>query len=288
MLSLMLCAMILVAPGEELNVIDEGAGPPVLLVPGLSGSAYCYRLVTPLLQEAGLRTIVVDPLAMGDSARPENADYTLTAQGHRLAAVLDSLGVDQAVVVAHGVSVSMVLRMALDRPDLVAGIVSLEGGPVESALTPAVQSGLKMAKLVNGLGGKRMIRDHYADKLRRASVDDSWVDKTTVRKYFRGPMRDMGGTIDALVAMSRQAEPDSVTPRLPDLAVPMVLMLGDSEHEGALADEHRLAFEENLADLTITLVPDAGHFLMEERPEAVARAVADLSAAVASDAPSPR
>lgn len=75
----------------------------MVLVPGLFGSAYAFRRIVPQLVAAGYLAIVVEPLGIGGSERPARADYSLTAQADRIAAVLDSLRVRGAIVVAHSV-----------------------------------------------------------------------------------------------------------------------------------------------------------------------------------------
>src|SRR2546428_9304353 len=74
------------SPAESVAVTVTGTGDPVVLVPGLFGSAFGYRAVIPLLTDAGYRAIVVEPLGIGSSARQEHADYSLTAQADRIAA----------------------------------------------------------------------------------------------------------------------------------------------------------------------------------------------------------
>src|SRR2546422_8666746 len=117
------------APAESVEVTVTGTGDPVVLVPGLFGSAFGYRTLIPLLTDAGYRAIVVEPLGTGGSARPEHADYSLTAPADRIAAVLDRLGGRPAVVVAHSLGASVAFRLAPRRPGPLAGIVSLGGGP---------------------------------------------------------------------------------------------------------------------------------------------------------------
>ncbi len=58
-----------VAPAESLWVSVSGSGEPVVLVPGLFGSGFGYRQLIPRLNHAGYRTIVVEPLGVGRSAR---------------------------------------------------------------------------------------------------------------------------------------------------------------------------------------------------------------------------
>jgi len=113
MLALLLCAdtarafPLVLSPAESVEVTVAGSGEPVVLIPGLFGSAFGYRAVIPLLNDAGYRAIVVEPLGIGSSARPEHADYSLTAQADRIAAALDRLSVRHAVVVAHSLGASM-------------------------------------------------------------------------------------------------------------------------------------------------------------------------------------
>src|SRR5438128_2882142 len=133
------------APAESLWVTVEGAGDPVVLIPGLFGSAFGYRRVLPGLVDAGYRTIVIEPLGIGTSARPEHADYSLTAQADRVAAALDRLGVGDAIVVAHSVGAAIAYRLAYRRPDLVRGVVSLDGGPAEAATTRGFRRAIQLA-----------------------------------------------------------------------------------------------------------------------------------------------
>src|SRR5947199_1773777 len=106
---------------ESVAVTVTGTGRPVVLVPGLFGSAFGYRAVIPLLTAAGYRAIVVEPLGIGSSARPEQADYSLTAQADRIAAALDRLRVRRAIVVAQSLWAVMAFRVAYRRTDIIVG-----------------------------------------------------------------------------------------------------------------------------------------------------------------------
>src|SRR3989442_13009248 len=110
-------------PAESLQVTVAGAaaGKPVVLVPGLFGSAFTYRNVIPRLTAAGYRAIVIEPLGVGGSGRPERADYSLTAQADRLAATLDRLGGPRAMGGAHSTTPAMAHPPASRRPRPVAG-----------------------------------------------------------------------------------------------------------------------------------------------------------------------
>jgi pimeloyl-ACP methyl ester carboxylesterase len=108
--------MLALPSGESLRVTTLGRGEPVVLVPGLFGSAYGFRKLMPRLAAAGYRAVVIEPLGVGESGRPENADYSLTAQADRLDAALQALGIERAIVAAHSVGASMAYRLAYRHP----------------------------------------------------------------------------------------------------------------------------------------------------------------------------
>ena len=261
-----------VAPGEDLTVVDSGSGPAVVLLPGLLGCAYGFRNLTPLLEAAGYRSIVVEPLGLGVSARPGEADYTLTAQADRLAVILDHLEVESACIVGHGVSATIAMRLAIRRPELVNALVSIEGLPVEHAATPLVRSKLKLAKFVTRLGGSRIVLDSMTRGLEAASGDASWVDRRTARQYFRGANRDLQGTLDVFLTMTAQEEPEELQPQLGRITCPVLLILGGAEHSNELEAEAIENFRGSVPQLEVVTVDGAGHFIFEEQPEAVATA----------------
>jgi pimeloyl-ACP methyl ester carboxylesterase len=250
---------------------------PVVLVPGLSGCAYGFRNLTPLLHENGLRTIIIEPLAVGASSRPKGADYTMTAQAGRIGAVLDGMGVSGALFVGQGIGGSMVFRLAVTRPDLVAGFVSIEAGAAEEAMRPSDRKTLLVAKAVAKMGGKSVLKGRFKENLVLGSGDDSWLDRRTVGRYFRGLGRDISASLDAFEAMTRQQEPWALTPRLPEVSVPVTVLIGGAPHDGGLTPENLTTLREGLPQVEIREIPGAGHFIFEEQPARVAEAVARMA-----------
>lgn len=262
---------------ESLSVKVTGEGPPIILLPGLSGCAYGYRQVVAELVSGGFQAITIEPLGIGRSPRPEGADYSLTAQARRLAGELDSLGVEQAIVVAHGVSCSMALRLALHRPELVEAIVSLEGGLSETAATPSMNSNLKLAGMICKLGGKKVLREKFRQQLENASGDTGWLTGIAVKKYYAGYARDMDATIGAMKAMTAAVEPEPLAPRLGEIRKPVLLLIGTAPHEGCVPPRQIELFERSLPAFQKRELPGCGHYIMEEQPQAVIEAVVALA-----------
>src|SRR5437870_13702880 len=98
--------MVPLAATESLQVETSGAGPPVVLIPGLFGSEFGFRKLVPPLDSAGYRSIRGEPLRLGSSGRRQRAACSLPAQAGRSAVLLDSLALREAHVMAHTLGVA--------------------------------------------------------------------------------------------------------------------------------------------------------------------------------------
>jgi len=260
-------------PTESLHVEVSGAGEPVVLIPGLFGSAFAFRALVPLLAERGYRPIVIEPLGIGASSRPTRADYSLTAQADRLAAVLDTLRVRSALVVGHSVGGSEAFRLAYRRPDLVRALITIEGGPTENAATPAFRRAMRYASWIKVLGGIKLIRWKIRKVLVASSGDPSWVNDAVVEGYIAAAARDLDGTLKAFLAIAAARERDKLAPHLSEIHCPVFMMIGGAPHEGDVSQEEVALLQRTLPWFIVDSVPGAGHFLYEERPGAVVAAV---------------
>jgi pimeloyl-ACP methyl ester carboxylesterase len=258
----------------------------VVLVPGLFGSAFAFRDVVPMLTASGYRTIVIEPLGIGESAKPEHANYSLTAQADRVAAVLDTLAVKQAIFIGHSVGGSEGFRLAYSRPDLVRALVTIEGGPAETAATPTFKRAMRFAPWIKLLGGVRLIRWKIRDMLIASSGDASWVTDSVVRGYTAAAARDLDGTLKAFLGVAAAKEPDRIQPHLNLISCPVLLMIGTVHHQGDVGTDEITLLERTVPRFMLDSVAGAGHFLYEEHPQSVLLAVHRATAAVHSSSSS--
>lgn len=95
-------AMTVTANGLSFHVVDDGSGPPVLLLHGFPDSSALWRHQIPALVDAGHRVIAPDLRGFGASDRPEGvAEYALPTLIGDVVGILDALGVERADVVGH-------------------------------------------------------------------------------------------------------------------------------------------------------------------------------------------
>ena len=267
---------VVVATGESLHVVAAGAGIPVVFVPGLFGCAYGFRHLLARLPEAGYRVLVIEPLAIGGSPRPERADYSLTAQADRLAAAIRQLENVPVLVAAHSLSASTALRLAVRHPELVRGVLALDGGPMETAATKGFRRAMTYAPWVKWLGGMKRLRPRIRHDLIASSADSTWLTDEVLGAYTAGAAADLDGTLKAYLRMVDAREPERLGPRLGEVHAPVLLMVGAVAHQGGISREQIAQLAAQVPRFSIDSVSGAGHYLFEETPEAVAAAVGQL------------
>jgi pimeloyl-ACP methyl ester carboxylesterase len=272
-----------VARGETLRTTSVGTGQPIVLIPGLFGGAYSFRKITGPLVDQGYRTIVVEPLGYGWSSHPKNADYSLDAQTRRVARTLEQMGIKHALLVAHAAGAGIGFRLAIQRPDLVRGLLSIDGPPAQSAATPELKKAFTLGVFaVKLLLDPPRARHELRDELVSNSADPRWVTDAVVRGYTAGQIADLDGSIDALHQMTKAKESDSLADRLNQCRVPVMLLVGAAPHRREVSGDDRELLRQRLPRFSMETVPSAGQYIQEEQPGAVLAAIGRLDLAAKS------
>jgi pimeloyl-ACP methyl ester carboxylesterase len=114
-------------PRLALSVRDhQGGEPAILALHGLASNARWWDLVARRLVPAH-RLIAVDLPGHGLSDRP-GTGYDFDTVSGDLAALLASVHPEPMVVVGHSWGATVALTFAVDHPDLVLGVVCIDGG----------------------------------------------------------------------------------------------------------------------------------------------------------------
>lgn len=127
------------ADGVTLAVLDEGAGPPVLLLHGFPDSSRVWRHQIPALADAGMRVIAPDLRGFGDSDRPPAVEaYSVGRSVADLIAVLDRLEVERAHVVGHDWGAGVAWALAAFVPERVDRLVVMSVGHPNTLREPSL------------------------------------------------------------------------------------------------------------------------------------------------------
>ena len=103
--------------GVELNVVEVGTGPPVVLAHGFPELSYSWRHQIPALAAAGYRVLAPDQRGLRQSRRRPDAieDYDIEHLTDDLLGLLDDIGEERAVFVGHDWGSMVVWQLALLR-----------------------------------------------------------------------------------------------------------------------------------------------------------------------------
>ncbi len=114
------------ANGIELHVLEEGAGPLVVLCHGFPELAFSWRHQLPAIAEAGYRVVAPDMRGYGQSSAPSEIDaYDVVSLCGDLCGLLDALGEESAVFVGHDWGASVVWQLAVFHPERVRAVAGL-------------------------------------------------------------------------------------------------------------------------------------------------------------------
>ena len=110
----------------EANGDPDNQRPPIILVHGWPELAYCWKNQIGALANAGFRAIAIDLKGFGYSSTPADArHYSAKRLTQDLADLLDALGTARAIFCGHDWGGALVWSMGQWQPDRVAGIIGV-------------------------------------------------------------------------------------------------------------------------------------------------------------------
>lgn len=259
--------------GVRARYFVAGAGPPVVLVHGLGGSAANWTELAPLLA-GGRRVLALDLPGHGRSdPLPELRDIGSLAD--HVASVAARETMLPAPVVGNSLGGLIGLRLAARRPDAVSALVLVATAGITSATTRA-EIALAVASTVSGAGRAARIRERVARSptLARAvfgywgAADPAALSPGAVLGFLEGPAhaRDVVTAARALARDDPRAELDRVR-------CPTLLVWGARDRVVPLADGFEYA---RRLRSPIRTVAAAGHLLVGERPEECAAIIEEF------------
>lgn len=246
-----------------LHTVTSGAGPRVVLVHGFTQTLASWRDVAGPLERSS--TVVrVDLPGHGGSA----ALRLGFAEAAR--AVGDAGG--PGTYVGYSMGGRLCLRLALERPDLVTGLVLLGASPGIAQPAPRAE---------------RRAADHrLAEAIERDGVDAflaTWLAQplfATLPPDAAGLDDRRSNTAAGLASSLRLAgvgEQEPLWDRLPELAMPVLLVAGGEDAKFAALAE--VMAERIGGNARVALVPGAGHAVHLERAGAVVALIESFLAA---------
>jgi non-heme chloroperoxidase len=249
--------------GVRLDYAEAGDAfaPPVLLLHGFSDSWRSFEAVLPLLPRR-LRALAPSFRGHGGSDRPEGG-YGPGDLAADIAAFMDALGLPAAVVVGHSMGGSVALRLAIEHPGRVAGLM-LVGARASWRGHPEVEA---LAGLLDAMRDRvdRAFVRAFQESTIASPVPPGLLD-TVVAESLRVPARVWRAAMREGVLGADDRD------RLGRVAAPTLLLCGDRD---GLAWDGQAVLAAGIGGARQVTYAGTGHALHWEQP---ARFAADLAA----------
>jgi pimeloyl-ACP methyl ester carboxylesterase len=276
--------------GVTLSCVVEGHGPLAVLLHGFPETSYAWRKQIPALAER-FRVVAPDLRGFGESDKPTRVrDYRVGHLTADVVGLIHALGEDRAHVVGHDWGGAIAWATAQAHPE------SVERLAVLNAPHPAVflremrrlsrqllRSWYILFFQLPRLPESVLLRDGAARigrVLRNSAIGDTAFSEADLLEYRRA--FSLPGTATASLSYYRAAFRDIVAGTLPDpkgsIRAPTLLIWGEKDIALGIDFTHGL---ERFIDgeLRIERLPNASHWVNEERPELVNRLLIEFLSA---------
>ena len=259
-------------PGSSLLVVDEGAGPPVVLLHAGIADLRSWDALAPRLVAAGFRVVRYDSRGFGRSPT-EDVEFSNRAD---LVAVLDGLGIVRAALVGNSRGGSLAFDTAIEFPERVVAVVGVGAGlsGFDGGETPAELPIIEEWERVD-------TAEPFSAAALTAFEVGLWVD---------GPGQPAGradrAIRDLVFAMNLPLnEPDHVggtqirldppaAERLADLRCPVLAVAGELDMSSVAVTARHL--EANAPNARAVVWPDVAHMIGMEQPERLATTIGEF------------
>lgn len=256
-----------------------GSGPPVVLVHGTPASSYLWRQVAPRLAQQH-QVYVFDLLGFGSSER--HLEQTLGIKVH--ARVLSELtahwALDRPALVGHDIGGAVVLRAHLLEGVAVSTLALVDAVALRPWITPAsrhIRANLETYATMPNEVFSEVIGAHLRRTVSRPMSEhdyhrlfDQWAGAAGQALWLQN------------VTQHDEQHTADFEELLPTIAVPTLIVWGAEDQW--LDPERSAQLQRRIPGSQRTVVPDAGHFVMEDQPEQVAELL-DGFLASATDQP---
>lgn len=275
--------------GINLHYVEGGTGVALICLPGWPQTWYSFQKVAPQLAEK-YKVIIVDIRGMGSSDKPESG-YDKKTMAKDIFELMKKLGIKKANILGHDIGGMVAASFAFNHPEAIENLILMDGshpsqGMMQMPLLPA--SGKFKEKMdaehpfvwwmafnqVKGLpeqlleGRFRYLMDWLFNYV---MIDDSKMsefEREVAASHYNRPENIRAS--NAWYQTFNQDVQDMDTYNMP-LEIPVLGIASYINYGQMMGGLPYMA-----KDVKVVGIQDSGHYLNEEKPQAVVDAVIDF------------
>ncbi len=253
------------ADDAVLDVLDEGHGTPLVLLHGFPLAKETWDPVVRLLRGRA-RIVRLDLRGLGRSSVARRA-FSLEHVAADVAAVLDHLAIERAIVAGHSLGAMVAWSLLRIRRERVAGL-AVVCGRCDGAGESETETREALAAVAEGEGMEPVVEAflprYFTPEFAEAHPELVAQTRATIEGC------DPRGAAAMLRAMAHRRSPEDL---FAELAIPVAIVAGRGDQ--ILAAESLQKVADEIAGATFTLL-DCGHFPLYEAPESLAAVLGAL------------
>ncbi len=259
----------------RIHYVDEGDGPPLLLYHGNPTWSFLYRNII-LALRGRFRCIAMDYLGFGLSDRPSGFGYTIEEHARVVGEFVDHLGVDGFLTMGQDWGGPISMAVAVERADRVRGVVlgNTWFWPTDVFSTKMFSWVMSSPPMQYAI----LHRNFFVERLVPAGT--ARRPSAEVMEHYRAvqPNAEARRGVAEMPKQIMAAHPllarlaDEVPAKLG--AKPALFVWGMKDfafRPGPTLPHMRAAFPDHV----VVELPDAKHFIQEDAPDEIARAIAE-------------
>jgi len=260
--------------GGRLFVVDEGAGPPVVLLHAGVADLRAWDAMVQPLSDAGYRVVRFDTRGYGASTT-DDVEFSLQAD---VIAVLDALDIGRAALVGNSRGGRTAFDTAIDHPERVVAVVGVAAGLGGFQVEPTAEE----IPILEAYDRVDTAQPFDADALTDFEMQ-VWLDGPgqppdrvhwTLREMFRmmaRPLNEPGRVRGREVRLD-----PPVNDRLAELRCPVLAVAGTLDFSDVVQTARRL--EAAAPDARAVVWDDVAHMVGMEQPERLAATIVEFLA----------
>jgi pimeloyl-ACP methyl ester carboxylesterase len=257
--------------GAEVAFDVLGFGPPLLLVHGTPTNSHIWRNVAQRLADR-FTVYTFDLHGFGQSERRENLDVSISNQARVLAELVETLNLEVPSIAGHDIGGAKALRAHLLEGVPSGCIALIDSVALRPWITPTTRHmkvHLDAYETMPTETFEAVVASHLStatyrvmDEPTLATYLDQWRGEFGQRLYLQN------------TAQLDEKDTADFEPLLPTITVPIRIIWGEQDAWLPPATAERL--HELIPGSDLVLLPDTGHFAMEDSPQEVAATLFDF------------
>lgn len=250
-------------------------GAPIVLVHGFGTCSFVWRNVGPVLAMANRTAFAVDMFGYGESDRPFDAQFGISAQSDYLDHALTALRLSKATLVGIDLGGAVATHLAYNRPERVERLVlinaiAFDDVPAEDIKAMQRNTARFALRISRGvLGAAPLIRE----LLERSVADLANMPDPLVARYLAPYVGQEG--LNHLLTLARSVtDEDMLDVELGQLDCPTLIVWGDQDPFVGPKLGDRLA--DTIPGSRLVRLPGIGRLVPEEAPDTLANMILEF------------